>query len=300
LRFAPPQSPQQALRLLAAVLTVVLVVLLGGFVSQEPDRPTYHHYVALGDSYTAAPFVPLTDVADRCFRSSNNYPNLVARALHIDDLQDRSCSGAQTYHLPGRQLTSPGTAVAPQFAALSAETDLVTVSIGANNGGLYARIASVCRKMRKTCRLHDQRETLDAIVDRLRPELVSTLEQIGELAPDARVLLISYPRLLPPRGTCGRLPSMRSQDRATFRTINLRLRDEMRAAADETGVEFVDFYRASLGHDVCSRHPWIQGRVGNARRGAALHPLPSGQAAVARLVVGLLRRDPPGAGRDGS
>ena len=296
MRFTPPQSPQQALRLVAAVLTVVLVVLLGGFVSQEPARPAYHHYVALGDSYTAAPFVPLTDVADRCFRSSNNYPNLVARALNIDDLRDRSCSGAQTYHLPGRQLTSPGTAVSPQFAALSADTDLVTVSIGANNGGLYARIATVCRKMRKTCRLHDQRDTLGAIVDRLRPELVSTLEQIRELAPDARVLLISYPSLLPPRGTCGRLPRMRSEDRATFRTINLRLRDEMRAAADETGVEFVDFYRASLGHDVCSRHPWIQGRVGDARRGAALHPLPSGQAAVARLVVGLLRRDPPAAG----
>ena len=171
--------------------------------------------------------------------------------------------------------------MAPQFAALSADTDLVTVSIGANNGGLYARIATVCRKMRKTCRLHDQRDTLGAIVDRLRPELVSTLEQVEELAPDARVLLISYPRLLPPRGTCERLPRMRSQDRATFRTINLRLRDEMRAAAEETGVEFIDFYRASLGHDVCSRHPWIQGRVGNARRGAALHPLPSGQAAVA-------------------
>lgn len=247
----------------------------------------------MGDSYTAAPFVPLTDVADGCFRSSNNYPHLVARALHIDDLQDRSCSGAQTYHLPEPQITAPGTSVAPQFAALSADTDLVTVSIGANNGGLYARIATVCRKMRKTCRLHDQRATLDAIVDRLHPELVSTLEQIEERAPDARVLLISYPRLLPARGDCPLLPRMRSQDRATFRTINLRLRDEMRSAAEETGVEFVDFYRASLGHDVCSAHPWIQGRVGSARRGAALHPLAAGQEAVARLVVGILRRDPP-------
>jgi lysophospholipase L1-like esterase len=293
LRLTPPRTRLQALRLVAAVLTVILVVLLGGLGSRGPERPTYRHYVALGDSYTSAPFVPLTDVARGCFRSSNNYPHLVAQALHIDDLQDRSCSGAQTHHLPGPQLTSPGTSVAPQFAALSADTDLVTVSIGVNNGGLYARIATVCRKLRTTCRLHDQRETLGAIVDRLRPELVSTLEQVEELAPDARVLLISYPMLLPPRGNCGRLPHMRSQDRATFRTINLRLRDEMRAAADETRVEFVDFYRASLGHDVCSRHPYVQGRVGHARRGAALHPLASGQAAVARLVVEVLRRDSP-------
>ena len=64
-------------------------------------------------------------------------------------------------------------------------------------------------------------------------------------------------------------------------------------SAKETGVEFVDFYKASIGHDVCSRHPWVQGRVGSSRRGAALHPLPSGQAALARMIEGVLREDPP-------
>ncbi len=53
----------------------------------------------MGDSYTAAPFVPLTDIARGCLRSSNNYPHLVAGALHIADLRDRSCSGARTKHL---------------------------------------------------------------------------------------------------------------------------------------------------------------------------------------------------------
>ena len=32
----------------------------------------------MGDSFTAAPFVPLTDVAYGCYRSSNNYPSLLA------------------------------------------------------------------------------------------------------------------------------------------------------------------------------------------------------------------------------
>ena len=83
---------------------------------------------------------------------------------------------------------------------------------------------------------------------------------------------------------------MRPQDRATFRAMNLRLRYEMRDSAAEAGVEFVDFYETSIGHDVCSRHPWVQGRVGSSRRGAALHPLPSGQAALARMIEGVLRR----------
>ena len=292
MRLHLPRTPHQTLRVFAAVTTVALLVSLGSIGGSEPSGPTYHHYVALGDSYTAAPFVPLTDVAYGCSRSSNNYPQLVARALHIEDLQDRSCSGAQTADLPGSQRTSDGQSVPPQFEALDAETDLVTVGIGANDHRLYARMATVCRRSMRICRLHDQREQLGWMVDQLRPRLVATLEQIGELAPRARVVLVGYPRLLPARGDCARLPRMRSQDRRTFRDINARLRDEMRAAATDAGVEFVDFHTASRGHDICSRHPWIQGRTGNRRQGAALHPLPAGQRAVARLVLKLLREEP--------
>lgn len=292
-----PRTPQQALRLVAALVTVVLVLLLGSVGSSEPARPTYRHYVAMGDSYTAAPFVPLNDIAYGCYRSSNNYPHLLAEALHIDDLRDRSCSGAQTKDLPGSQVTARGMTVPPQFRALSRRTDLVTLGIGANNGHLYARLATVCRKSNRICPLYDQRETLGAIVDQVGATLVATLDEVKDLAPNARVLLVSYPRLLPPAGDCRRLPRMRPQDRATFRNINLRLREQMRSAAEEAGVEFVDFYAASYGHDVCSQNPWIQGRVGN-RQGAALHPLAAGQAALAREIERVLRRPPGSAGSD--
>ena len=299
MRLTLPNTPEQALRLVAAVLTVVLVILLGGIGTSDPDGPTYHHYVAMGDSFTAAPYVPLNDVAYGCNRSSNNYPHLIAQALHIDDLQDRSCTGAQTIDLYGRrQLTASGQSVEPQFTALSAETDLVTVGIGANNGRLYARMATVCRKMTKVCPLYDERDELRAVVDQLQPELVGTLERIQELAPDARVLLIGYPKLLPQVGDCLRLPRFRAVDRSTFRSMNFRLRLAMRDAAAEAGVEFVDFYAASIGHDVCAEHPWVQGRVGSSRRGAALHPLPAGQAALARLIERTLSQDPPMTGED--
>jgi len=274
-------------------VTVVLLVLLGTVGASDRARPAYDSYVALGDSYTAAPFVPLTDVASGCYRSSNNYPRLLAAALHVDELDDRSCSGAQTQDLPQSQRTSFGATVPPQFAALTEATDLVTVGIGANNYGLYARLATACRRSTKICALHDQRDHLNWIVDQLRPALSSTLEQVEALAPNARVLLVGYPRLLPPRGTCARLPRMRSEDRATFRAINLRLHVEMRAAAEDADVEFVDFYAASYRHHVCSQDPWIQGRIGSSRVGAALHPLAAGQSALARQIEQTLRSDPP-------
>jgi len=292
LKLPLPQSRQQALRVGAALVTVLLVVLLGAFGGSGPARPAYHHYVAIGDSYTAAPFVPITDIARGCLRSSNNYPHLVAAALHIDDLRDRSCSGARTKHLPGSQRTGRGLRVPPQFAALDKETDLVTVGIGANNYHLYAQMATVCRLTTGICPLHDERERLGHIVDQLQSALVPTLEQIKQLAPAARVLLIGYPKLLPGHGDCARLPRMRPQDRDTFRSINLRLREEMRASADEADVEFVDFYANSVGHDICSHRPWVQGRIGSPHRGAALHPLPAGQAALARQIEEVLRKAP--------
>lgn len=294
MRLPVPETPSQALRLVAAVLTVAIVLVLGAFGSPDKVAPEYHRYVAFGDSYTAAPFVPLNDVAHGCYRSDNNYPHLVARALHIEDLHDRSCSGAQTADLLGRQTTVRGERVPPQMDALTASTDLVTIGLGANNYRLYARMATQCRKLRTICPLYDQRQSLRWIVDQLKPALVSSLDEIRDRAPRARILLVSYPKLLPQHGSCAKLPRFRPQDRATFREINLHLRDQMEQAAKEADVEFVDFYTASIGHDVCARHPWVQGRKGNGHVGAALHPLPAGQAALARLVTARLRTPPPG------
>ena len=63
------------------------------------------------------------------------------------------------------------------------------------------------------CRLADQHARLTAILDQLRPALVDALEQVRQRAPQARVLLVGYPQLLPDSGTCPRLPRMREQDR---------------------------------------------------------------------------------------
>jgi lysophospholipase L1-like esterase len=181
--------------------------------------------------------------------------------------------------------------VPPQLDALSERTDLVTLGIGANNHGLYARMATVCRRSTQICRLHDRHELLGEIVDQVRPALVPALRLVRQRAPKARVLLVGYPQLLPPRGGCDLLPRMRGQDRATFRDISLRLRYGMRDAAREAGVEFVDFYAESAGHDICSPHPWVQGRYGN-RGGAGMHPLATGQTALARMIEEVLRREP--------
>jgi hypothetical protein len=293
-RLAVRPVPRSTYRVAVAVLAAGVVLILAAIGPNSRATPTYHHYVALGDSFTAAPFVPLTDIAYGCYRSTNNYPHLLANALHIDDVVDHSCTGANTSDMTGRQVTSRGMSVPPQFRGLSRYTDLVTIGLGFNNEHLYARMNTVCRRSNRVCPLYDQRSVLGAVVDKVEPALVGVIDGVKERAPHARILLVTYPRLLPLRGSCPQLPTFRPQDRATYRAIQLRLRAQMHAAAKETKVEFVDFYRDSIGHDICARHPWVQGKVGSRYHGAALHPLAAGQHALARIIESRLRRPPPG------
>ena len=279
--------------LVAAVAVLALGFSAGVLGSSGVPVPTYHRYVALGDSFTAAPFVPLTDVAYGCYRSTRNYPHLLADALHVDHLRDRSCTGASTADMLGRQVTGRGMSVPPQLDALDRHTDLVTLGLGFNEAHLYARMNTVCRRSDRVCPLYDQRSTLGAIVDRVGPALESVIDLVRERAPRARILLVTYPRLLPARGSCPALPRFRPQDRTTYRDVQLRLRDQMRTAARHAHVELVDFYTASIGHDICAPHPWVQGKVGSRFRGAALHPLAGGESALARIIEALLSRPAP-------
>lgn len=285
-------------RVAAALLAAFVIIALGlsaSLGSSGRSAPSYHRYVALGDSFSAAPYVPLTDIAYGCYRSTNNYPHLLADAMHIEHLEDHTCTGADTDDMLHRQVTARGMSVPPQLRGLSRYTDLVTISLGFNDFHLYARMNTVCRETRRVCPLYDQRHTLRSIVDQVGSALVSVVEEVKDRAPSARILLVTYPRLLPARGTCPALPTFRPQDRATYRNVQVHLRAQMREAAQETHVEFIDFYTASIGHDICSRHPWVQGKVGSRYRGAALHPLPAGQRALARIIEDRLRR-PPAAG----
>ena len=98
---------------LHAVLAVLAVLVSATSCADDPA----FDYVALGDSYTAAPLVPHTDLMDGCLRSDRNYPQLVADELVNADLIDVSCGGAKTADLiVGQHLDKE--VRAPQFDAL--------------------------------------------------------------------------------------------------------------------------------------------------------------------------------------
>ena len=102
------------------------------------------------------------------------------------------------------------------------------------------------------------------------------------------MLLVGYPRLAPDSGSCGLLP-LALGDYAAGRRISRVLDRAMQQAARRTKVGFVDMYGASREHDICSRHPWVNGRVTNRHRALAYHPFASGMRADADRVIAALR-----------
>lgn len=258
-------------------------------------------YVALGDSYTAAPFVPPTERESGCLRSSSNYPRLVAEAIEPVRFRDVSCTGADATAMIGAQPTVTGGVNLPQFDAIDRRTDLVTVGLGGNDFGVFSELLAGCVERAPAapdgapCREAHRRggeDQLLASLEQTRERLVSVLRGIEDrAAPDARVVLVGYPVLVPEAGTCPERLPLAEDDYDYVRTVNLALNDALEAAAEEAGATFVDVGAASDGHDICAEDPWVNGDDHDEARALAYHPFAEEQQAVADLVLRALTRD---------
>lgn len=267
----------------------------------SPTRttPGYERYAALGDSYSAGPLVPTTDLAGGCARSTSNYPSLVAARLGVETLTDVTCSGATTRDLTHVQNPFGDSRIPPQLRAVDRRTDLVTLGIGGNDLGLFATLVGTCTRLRAsdptgspcTRRLAAQRPGLEAATTTIGSRVTASLRAVRRRAPSATVLLVGYPRLVPDTGTCPALP-LAAGDYAEGRRISRALDRALARAARRAGATFVDVYDASRGHDICSTAPWVNGRVTDRQRALAYHPFAEGMQGIAnQVLVALARRD---------
>jgi len=245
-------------------------------------------YVAIGDSYTSAPLVPVTDVADGCFRSSGNYPAMVAEELGAK-VDDRSCGGADTSDYSRSQ--RPG--VPPQNTALTKDTDLVTIGLGGNNGNLFSTLVGRCVALRAQdpdgapCRTAVEsagKDVLGATLKRTRQQLVTVIEDVRRRAPSAEVLVVGYPQLVEAGSACAQLP-FAADDYEFGEEVNRAMTQAVESAAEATDSTYIDVWSASQGHDICSDDPWVNGAVTDQKRAARYHPYAEEQRAVAHLVL---------------
>lgn len=250
----------------------------GGSASASVTPGAPLTYVALGDSYSAAPGVPTSHDAGGCQRSSHNYPHLLAAALSAT-LTDVTCTSAATEDLTSPQRLAP-VRIPPQLDALTPTTGLVTLGIGGNDLNLFSTVLGRCLSGDARC-LRGARVRQELAV--VQQRLSTALQQIHQRAPVARVVLVGYPQLVPAGDTgCAALP-LAPAVLAQMRRLTIDLSTTMAAAATTGGATYVDLIGPSKGHDLCSATPWINGPQTNGQA-MAYHPFVNEQRAVARLV----------------
>jgi hypothetical protein len=227
----------------------------------SPNGP----FVALGDSFASGNLIPSGPVGTPagCLRSSHDYGADAAAALGVTDYVDATCSGATTADMTQPESVPLGTDP-PQFDALAADDSVVTLTIGGDDLG-FLGIVETCAKLSLTdlfgnpCQRHYEGGTsggtdqLVAAIDATAPKVAAVLQGIETRAPDARVLLVGYPDILPTTGHgCWPLVPLAFGDVPYLRGIEVDLNQMLARTAAANGATFVDTYQATIGHDACT------------------------------------------------
>jgi hypothetical protein len=198
-------------------------------------------------------------------------------------------------------MTSPQTTplgmVPAQFDALSAGTELVTVSIGGNDFSVFGQLVTVCPAVRAEdpdgapCRTYFQTDSGDVLRGYLREtrDLVdAVVTGIRDRSPEARIIVIGYPRIVPPHGSCPDILPFADGDYRHVDSIERMLNGTLSHAAQSHHVTYINVYRASRGHDACSDEPWVNGQLTDPNSAQSYHPFEAEMVAVADLVADAL------------
>jgi lysophospholipase L1-like esterase len=274
------------MRRLLALVSLIPALVVGG-----PARAAIGRYVALGDSFTAGPFIPHrqgTPIA--CLRSDHNYPSLVARLLQPGAFTDVSCSAATTDDMTRAQPVLFGHNI-PQLDAVTRETTLVTIGIGGNDIG-YSRIVLSCATLSLTsphgapCTRY-YGASLDQRIAATAPKIAALLRAVHARAPRARVLLVGYPRMLPARTGCWPTVPAASGDVPFLDGFERHLNTMLAEQARLGGADFVDAYTTAQRHDMCAADRWVEGILVTSPA-APVHPNAKGMQFVADRVLAVL------------
>ncbi|MEV0649733.1 SGNH/GDSL hydrolase family protein [Phytomonospora sp. NPDC050363] len=259
-------------RRLAGPTLVAALAVLAALLTASPAQAAGEQYVALGDSYSSGVGTREYLADDGCYRSKHAYPYKAAAEIGAT-LSFQACSGAKTADVLSKQL-----------GTLSAETDLVTISIGGNDAGFSSVITQCAKPWPYTC----TKEIAAAnafIRDTLPGRLDNVYEQIRSKAPNARVVVVGYPRLFNGE-TCNALARLSAGEQSELNKTADLLATTTKGRVTAHGYSFVDPRDPFEGHQVCDDTEWINGLSNPVIE--SYHPNRGGQTAYTGLVKPLL------------
>ena len=245
-------------RTATAVLLAIAALVLA---LASPAAAAGVHYVALGDSYSSGVGAgDYTSASGDCDRSPNAYSALWAAAHSPTAYTSVACSGATTSDVESSQLS-----------ALSSTTTLVSITIGGNDENFSGIMQDCNLDGTSTC----VKEVTAAEVDaraHLGGKLDTLFSRISARAPNARVVVLDYPRFYDLAKSCiGLSTSSRTAIDGGIDT----LAGIQSAAAKRHGFTFADVRGAFGGHEICDSNRWLHS-VNFTQLGESYHPTADG------------------------
>lgn len=249
-----------------AVLVIALVAWLQHSTTTIAHAAT-GGYVALGDSYSSGvgadtdknPFAvnlgnvnmstyePAT-VTNQCFRNNNAYPRLVAAQKSLP-LKFVACSGATIADVFNGKSGEPS-----QLDALSADTSLVTLTVGGNDAGFMNVMGCIIGDIPSpsaVCSATDTRVTsamtyISTVLPSRYDELIGAIKS---RAPSAQIVMVGYSTTLP--NQIYRDPLVTTSELQIALNLRGNLNAAIAQAATRNSVTYVDpFQSGSKFNDV--------------------------------------------------
>lgn len=269
-------------------------------------------YSAQGDSFSSAdgnpPFIPPSD-SDKCNRSYVAYPVTVAKTPYGGDVRFVACSGATIPDVVAGRSTETS-----QLLSLDDKVDLVTITVGGDDIH-FADIATFCVIVTTGCEFRFSSQATQDINrigneansgviftpgDRSLRNDLYTLDNmyatIHHYAPNARIVVVGYPNLLPAVPIVDCPQDRLSKDEIVWLNgVEAYLNQTIAFEAARNGAEFVQgSTTAFTGHELCTFQSYVNGLEQQALGKAPFHPNELGQNAMAALVTNQINSGAPG------
>jgi len=225
------------------------------------------NYVAQGDSYASG--TGTREYYDAgCQRSNHAYAKQLAAQEGLN-LSHVACSGARIADVRANQL-----------GALSASTNLVTISIGGNDAGFADVITRCALPWPFTC-TGDVNTARSFITNTLPGQLDALYTEIETRAPNAQVIVVGYPRLFNGE-ECNFGARISPAEQSSLNGVADLLATKTEAIATAHGFDFVDVRSAFGTHRICDDVEWLNGLSNPI--GESYHPNRVGHDAFTGLL----------------
>jgi lysophospholipase L1-like esterase len=257
----------------AARLGALVSVLFTVVTAAAPAAVGADNYVALGDSFSSGVGTGSYTLSSSCRRGVYAYPWLVAQQRANTSLTFVACSGATTASL-----------LSSQIGSVTADTNIVTVTIGGNDIG-FSNLIVQCTLADCSSALDNTRATLTTV---LGPRLDAVYSAVRSRALSAQVIVLGYPLIFSTASCFGTL-GITSTERAKANLLADALDELSSDRAAEAGVTYQSAIFPFTGHAVCSTSAWLNG-LNLFRTIESYHPNRNGNsigyAPLVRSVVG--------------